>query len=277
MKINRLLIGIMTIILGLVGSQATVQAKTHYLKVTQRSYLQTQRQMTIKNAYYKNIKITLPKGTVVQVAGVSKSKRTHHPFITIDMDSMSYHLRKPFYQSKRKPNMTAGIWATTANFKKIASPIYLRYYYVADPDTRSAGSYLADGNLWRGVRWPTDEVKAKGTGFKVTVDGYLESYSKVPVFQAYAPKPQGYAKIRKTVDNGKTTDFYVKNKIKGAPLTRVAKTGNDQYRLSITRTGEHSLTMIPEDDHPQYVDSVEVSERYLIAGKDYYMHTEVLF
>ncbi|MCV3739673.1 hypothetical protein OF387_00385 [Lentilactobacillus hilgardii] len=278
MKQTRRLVNMILALIATFAIQMTVaQAKTTYLSVSARNYLQTTKKLTVTNSYYKNIKMTLPKGTVVQVASAARSQKTHHPFFTIDMDTMSYRLRKPFYNAKSKPNMTAGIWATTADFKKVDSPQYLRYYQVTSPDTRSAGDYVADGNLWQGDKWPANETTAKASGIKVTVDGYLEAYSKVKVFQAYAPKPVGYAKIQKTVTNGKTTDFYVASKIKGMPLTRVAKSGKDQYRLSITRTGEHGVTMIPEDEHPQYIDSVEVSEKYLIDNQNYYMHTEVLF
>ncbi len=277
MRKVKLLIGFLALVVGLMIQTAMVQAKTSYLSVAKRDYLQTQQKLTVTNSTYKNIKITIPKGTVVQVAGASKSKQTKHPFITIDMDTMSYKLRKPFYKSKSKPNMTAGIWATTRNFKKIDYPSYLRYYFVTKPDARSAGDYIADGNLWQGVKWPVKEVGTKGSGLKITVDGVLESYSKVPVFQAYAPKPVSYAKVRKTVSNGKTTDFYTKYKVKNLPMTRVAKKGNNQYRLSITRTGEHAVTAIPESSKFPYVDSVEVSERYLINNENYYMHTEVMF
>lgn len=277
-KMSRVLLAL-TIGMLMVGlsQQLTVQAKSSYLKVAKRDYLQTRRKVTVTNSYYKNTKITLPKGTVVQVAVAAKSKKTHHPYFTIDMDMMSYRLRKPFYKAKGKPNLTAGIWATTRDFKKVAVPQYLAFYHVSKPDQRSAGDYIADGNLWQGIKWPVNETSAKASGVKITVDGYLEAYSKVKVFQAYAPKPVGYAKIRKTVVNGLTTNFYVMNNVKGAPLSKVAKTGKDRYRLSVTRTGNHAITVIPEEGQSQYVDSVEVSERYLINQQNYYMHTEVLF
>lgn len=264
-------------LLALVTPVKSVVAKTTYLSLSPREYLQTRQKVTVTNSYYKKVKITLPKGTIVQVASTGKSKKNHRPFFTIDMDTMSYRLRKPFYTAKSKPNMTAGIWAAKQTFKQVAAPIYLQYYRVTDPDTRSAGDYIADGNLWQGIKWPVNETTAKGSGVKVTVDGYLESYAKVRVFQASAPKPIAYAKIQKTTVSGNVTNFYVATRVKGAPLTRVAKSGKHQYRLTVTRTGEHAVTLIPENAGSQYTDSVEISERYLINNQNYYMHTEVLY
>lgn len=258
----------------------TASAKAGYFStasVPMGTYLKTKKTITTTNGYFNDVKVTIPKGTVFEINGLSTSNKTGGTYLNIDTDQLSWSIREPLIDSKHNQQDTAGIWAKTSTFEKVSAPSYLKYYYVANAYQKSAGNYLADGFLWQGTKWPTKEVGATADGFRVTTNGYLESYTNAPVFYTKVSKPKDYAKIQKATTKGKVTYLYYETKVDGVPATRLATSGKYQYRVAITRTGQHLLTTMYTDDSKTKTDSVEVSNKYTVAGTQYYMHTEVIF
>lgn len=75
--ITRDLLLIIGISAGGLLTSSSVFAKTRYLSdVPQNSFLMTNRTIHTTNDYFKDVKITIPKGTIFQIGGFSKGTKT---------------------------------------------------------------------------------------------------------------------------------------------------------------------------------------------------------
>lgn len=116
-RIKKAFILVTMAFLTLVILTVTANASSKYLtKLAKNQYLETRRTIHTTNSHYKNVKITIPKGTVFKSGSLGKSAKSHKTYITINMNNLSWHLRKGIVQSKHNVTVTKGIWAKTSYF-----------------------------------------------------------------------------------------------------------------------------------------------------------------
>lgn len=254
--------------LGLAGTQTAHAARAGYLvksSVTTGTFLQTKKTITTTNGYFKDVKVTIPKGTIFQQNGLYENAKTHRTSMTIDLNQLRWSSRQSVINSSHNQQSTAGIWAKTSWFKKVARPSYLKYYSVGN------------GYLWSGNKWPEQEVGARADGLRITSDGYLESFSQALVFGGDAVKPLDTAKVQKVLKKGTKYYVYTQSKVNGVPSTHVKTSGKYQYRVTINRTGRHLLTPTYDKKNADYFTTVTVSNRYYVGGNTYYMFSGNVF
>lgn len=274
--IKSLIVSLSLLVFGTVTAQST-SAKTRYLAhVPSYSFLETKRTIHTTNDYFRDVKITIPKGTIFQTNGFSKGTKTHHPYLNIDMDGLSWHLRKGVINSKHNQQSTAGIWATTANFKRVGVPSYLGYYQAT-----KRFPALYEGILHQGNKYPQGHsiVTAKANAVRVTNDGYLEYTPNADVMAIKEVEPQKSVKVQKTIKKGNNTYLYTSSDIPAIPSTHVRSTGKYQYRFKFINTNRHLVTINPSISNPNYFDDINVVVRYYIGNTNtnYYLYTQTIF
>lgn len=264
--ITRDLLLIIGISAGGLLTPSSVFAKTRYLSdVPQNSFLMTNRTIHTTNDYFKDVKITIPKGTIFQIGGFSKGTKTGHPYLNINLNDLRWSIRKPVILSKHNQQSTAGIWATTANFSRVQTPDYLSYFKKSEqfPDV----SYDV---LWQGFKYPAGHkvVTDRQTAIRVTSDGYLEVINNLGILDSKLAQPSDMAKVQKTITKGNVTYLYTASKVTGIPSPRINTKGRYQYRVKITNTNRHLITVNGMQIDPRYVDSVDVVVRYRIGNSN---------
>lgn len=252
------------VLMGVAGGSVTVSAK-----VVTNSFLTTQRQLKTYNSK-RTLKLTIPKNTTVQVTGI---KHDHgKKYVALNVDRLRYGVRKPLLNAQNTSKVSRWIQANGKNFKLVKKPTYLAYYNI----TRSTAghkllTYVADGNLWQGSALPANYQQQIGVRFTVTTDGYLEYFNQSPYQYVISPKPSMTMKVQKAVHHGRNVDLYFKKSFNQLPLTKVAKKGDNRYRLRIYRTYGDTATAIPDADNAS---QVALNELYTISGTQFYMHIE---
>ncbi|MFT8908087.1 MAG: hypothetical protein ABF908_04575 [Lentilactobacillus diolivorans] len=258
----------------------TASAQTRFLSnVANQDFLMTNRIIHTTNSYFNDVNITIPKGTVFQVSGLSKGAKTGYPYVSIDTNQLRWSLRKPFITSKHDQQLTAGIWATTKNFKKVTAPNYLRYY----SPNQMAWS-INYGFIWQGFKYPASNqiVKAKENAVRVTTDGYLEFLKDQPAIgSSKISQPFSTAKVQKSTTKGNITYLYTTTKIAGLPSTHINASGRYQYRLKVINTNHHLVTINPRNNNSnsKYVDSAVIVSRCYIGNTktNYYKLNQFAF
>lgn len=97
--------------LFLIGFATTANASSQYLsKLSNDQYLETRQTIHTTNSYFKDLKITI-QGTIFQSGSLGKGVKTGKPYVTIDMNNLSWPLRKGIIQSKHGVTTTKYIWA----------------------------------------------------------------------------------------------------------------------------------------------------------------------
>ncbi|KRK88803.1 hypothetical protein [Lentilactobacillus sunkii] len=257
--------------LSLLGFATTTNASNQYLtKLAKNQYLETKKTIHTTNSHYKNVKITIPKGTVFKSGSLGKSAKSHKTYITINMNNLSWHLRKGIVQSKHNVTITKAIWAKKSDFKKVHAPKYQSYF--KQPYTGDLG-----GLVWKGNKaFPLRQQYKIENCFRVTEDGYLEYFTGYNYWVTKMPRPHSSAKVQKAVKKGNSTYLYTKSKVSGLPMYHVHKKGNNRYRLKIRKTNQRMATINP-DQNKKYDDSVTISVRYYVGGKKFYVNSQTIY
>lgn len=257
--------------LFLVSFATTASASSQYLsKLSNNQYLETRQTIHTTNSYFKDLKITIPKGTIFQSGSLGKGVKTGKPYVTIDMNNLSWPLRKGTIQSKHGVTTTKYIWAKNSYFKKVSAPKYQSYY--KDTFTGQIG-----GLVWQGNKsFPLKQQYKIENCFRVTDNGYLEYFTGYDYWVSKMPRPHSYAKIQKVIKKGNSSYLYTKAKVSGLPMVHVHKKGNDRYRLKVTKTDQHLATINP-DTNSKYDDSVTISIRYYVGSKKFYIPSQTIY
>jgi hypothetical protein len=273
--IKYLIVSLSLVVFGTVTTQSA-SAKTRYLtNVPDYSFLETKRTIHTTNDYFNDVKITIPKGTIFQATGVSIGVKTGHPFLSIDLNGLSWHLRKIVIDSKHDQQSTASLWLTTANFKRVRTPRYLAYYQATK---RFPASYR--GILHQGDKYPQDDsdVTAKSNEVRVTNDGYLEYTENASVQATKQIKPQYSVKVQRTIKKGNNTYLYTASNIPAIPSTHIRSTGKYQYRFKFINTNQHLVTTNPSMSNPDVFGDMTVVVRYYVGNTQtkYYLCTQFI-
>lgn len=272
MKIIHLLVGAMLGAVIIFNIPTHVAAADTYLKVTKNNFLKTTRQIKTYNSK-KTISMTIPKNTVVQVAGVTT--RNKKRYIDLNANQLNYKIRQPLIANNSTTKWTHWISTNTKNFKRVHKPTYLNFYAINKSYPKGAyRSYVADGNLWQTTVWPADPSTQSAALVQITANGYLEYSQSVNMTSLLAPKPTDSLQIQKatySVNNGKL-DLYFKTKPKFAETTRINKKGNNRYRLVIKRLFAYTATPITATNDPTNISKIEIGSRYQIGKTNYLMH-----
>lgn len=252
-----------------IGVTAPANASTYLSHFSKNQYLMAKKTIHTTNSHYKNIKITIPKGTVFKSSSLTKSRKTKHPYLTINLNRLHWSLRKGVVQSYHNVMTTSGIWAKSSTFKKVHAPAYQSYF--KQPYTGTIG-----GLIWQGTKaFPLRQQYKIENCLRVTDDGYLEYFTGYDYWVKKMPEPHSAAKVEKLVKKGNAYYFYTKSKISGLTMKHVAKKGNHRYRLKITKTDQHMATVNPAQDK-KYDESVTISIRYYVGGKKFYVNSQVI-
>lgn len=221
---------------------AFIQAQPAHATVVKNSFLKTQRSISTYNSN-KHAKFTLPKGTVVQVAG---TKHIHgNKYVDVYIDRLSYNIRKPLLAVKKPTVYSHWIRAKGYNFKQIHKPTYLSYYAAQSDGKKSQGKVRTEtGNLWKGTRLPVDYATSAAARLRVTTDGYLEYDASSPFVFKISPKPTASLKVEKAshpIASGKTI-LTTKSRVKQLPFVKKSK---QHYQLTITNAEAGTITVVP--------------------------------
>lgn len=279
MHLKSLIITLGGLGLGLaLAGNATATASSHYLTtVKDKNFLVTQRTLNLPKTKYKRA-LTIPKGTVVQAQGVSKVNGKLTTYIY--MNTLSYHLRKGYVGHSE--GSSKNIALTSANFKKVKVPQYIRYYSSQLTYATGIGvNYTANGDLFAGKKYPNEKnlLTAKAARVSVTSDGYLEYYDNAKVFSSNVDsKPTASVKITKVTGptNGKTV-LYTKQAVPSAIAKHVSQSGNARYATTITRQYRVYSTVTPFARDSEQTDSVDISAGYQVNGKTFFMYQAVFY
>ncbi|KRK88247.1 hypothetical protein FD17_GL000547 [Lentilactobacillus sunkii DSM 19904] len=224
--------------------------------VVKNSFLKTTRTIRTTNSK-KQVKLTIPKNTVVQAAGVKWSG--HHKYVYINADQLSYHLRKPLLSTKSTSNFSRWLRVSHTNFQQIKKPVYLSYYNtnVHNPLTKGT-TYHTKADLWKGHALPVDYQSQSGIRLRVTTDGYLEYFASSPYVYETSAKPSDTAKvIGATYLDGLNQDIMTFNSSFSALPFK--KSGN-QYTLTISEQGQWSTTATPNEDNLKSLNLQKISK-----------------
>ncbi|APR07516.1 hypothetical protein FAM21834_01388 [Lentilactobacillus parabuchneri] len=227
---------------GLLLGGLFAAAQPAHATVIKNSFLKTQRNISTYNSQ-KQVKLTIPKGTVVQVAGI---KHAHgNKYVDLHLGRLSYSLRKPLLSAKKLTAYSYWIRAKGYNFKQVHKPAYLGYFAAQSDGKQSQGKTRTEtGNLWKGTRLPVDYTTATAPRLQVTTNGYLEYYSNSPFVYKVSPKPTASLKVQSTsqpLASGKTILTF-KSRVKQLPFTKKSR-GN--YQLTITNAEVGTVTVVP--------------------------------
>ncbi|KRK88804.1 hypothetical protein [Lentilactobacillus sunkii] len=248
---------------------AFIQTQPAHATVIKNSFLKTQRTITTYNSK-KQVKVTIPKGTTVQVAGIKHAKG--NKYVDLNVERLSYNIRKPLLSQKQSGIYTHWLRAKGYNFKQIHKPVYLSYFAVQSDGNKSRNKVRTEsGNLWRGDRLPADYTTASGTRLRVTSNGYLEYYAKSPFAFKVSPKPTASLKVTKAnhpIVSGQTILTF-KSKISGLPFV---KKSHHTYRLTIESTGNGTVTVVPNTNN---VKKIMTNWIYRIGKVDWYENNSV--
>lgn len=248
---------------------AFIQAQPAHATVIKNSFLKTQRTITTYNSK-KQVKITIPKGTTVQVAGIKHTKG--NKYVDLNVERLSYNIRKPLLSQKKPGIYTHWLRAKGYNFKQIHKPVYLSYFAVQSDGKKSRNKIRTEsGNLWKGDRLPADYTTASGTRLRVTSNGYLEYYAKSPFAFKVSPKPTASLKVTKAshpIVSGQTILTF-KSKISGLPFVNKS---HHNYRLTIESTGNGTVTVVPNTNN---VKKIMTNWIYRIGKVDWYENNSV--
>lgn len=249
------------------------QASTQYLGVTTHKFLKTQRKIVTKNSVKKGT-ITIPKGTVVQIQAISASNGK--TWVGLNINQLSYNIRKSY---KLSSTMTESIPATTKNFKHVSVPKYLGFY--ATQKTYPDGAlrnYKADGNLYKGTKYPKNDTKAKMARVHVTPNGYLEYYKSSPFrVDGVDKKPTTSVKITKTSKSKSTLTLYSKGAVPKAIGSKVSKKGNYRYKVTIKRLNQFYGTMFYNAKSKNVLNSVEIAAGYKVGKTQYFLSESTIY
>lgn len=246
------------------ASSQYLTSKSHNL------FLETKQTSHTTNAYFKDISITIPKGTVFNAGSIGKGVTTGKPYVNINMDNLRWPLRKVVDESKHNQQMTTYIWAKKSLFKIVKQPNYLAY-------TKTPDNYTQDPYVWEGNKaLPSDQFLSKQNAFRVTDDGYLEYFTGITIYTDGNAKPADYAKLQKFVKKGNTSYFYTKAEVSGLPMTKINSTGKYRYRLKMTRTN-HYLATVNHSKIQKYGSNAVISVRYNVGGKDFYVGSMTVY
>lgn len=244
----------------------TIQA---HAKVVKNSFLKTTRTIRTTNSK-KQVKLTIPKNTVVQAAGIKWS--SNHKYIYINADQLSYHLRKRLLSTKSTSNFSRWLRVSRTNFQQIKTPIYLSYYNtnVHNPLTKGT-TYHTKADLWKGHALPVDYKSQSGIRLRVTTDGYLEYFASSPYVYKTSAKPTDTAKvISSTHLGGSGKDIMTFNSSFSAlPFTK----SGSHYTLTILWKAQSTATAIPSEDN---VKSLNIQDISRIEGQEWYWRDQTI-
>lgn len=279
MQLKKLLVALGAIGFGLTLTNGlTATANTTYVKAKSGNFLVAKKKIVLKKTKYKKA-FTIPKGTTVQISGVTtlNGKR----IMDIQMNTLSYHLRKSYIGHNE--TATRNIVMRKTNFKKVSVPQYLRYYSTQKTYPANIGlNATQNGNLFAGLKYPEDSKESTATAARIHVssDGYLEYYNKAEVLSVSVdPRPTTSAKITKVVrpsGSGKTY-LYTKQAVPSAIGTQVSRSGKARYVTVIKRQYKTYTTTSHSEHDLNETDSIRVSCGYQVNGKHYYMPTAIFF
>lgn len=174
-------------------------------------------------------KVTLPKGTVI-----SATKRGK--YLVKTGSTTTADVRYGLKQATLKKMKTVGQGTLVLKIKasqatKIKRPVYALPY---------GGGQLLSG----GLKALSQVPKMTSNQIRITSDGYLEYYPNHPHtvtgyenYQwtyAFDQRPTKSVKITKATAKGSRVLLYTKAKPAGVTSSRVAKSGAQQYRVSLT-------------------------------------------
>lgn len=264
-QIKATCLAITTVLLATIGLTTVTFASSQYLTSKSHNlYLETKQTIHTTNSYFKDVPITIPKGTVFNAGSIGKGVKTGKPYVTINMNNLRWPLRKSVVESKHNQQITTYIWAKKQLFKKVKVPNYLAY-------TKTPDNYVRDPYVWEGNKAPsTSPAVQKQNAFRVTDDGYLEYFTGINIYTDGDAKPADYAKLQKFVKKGNTSYFYTKSAVFGLPMTKISNTGKYQYLLKMTKTNHYLATMIPSQNK-NVGGNVDISVRYYVGGQDFYV------
>lgn len=227
-----------------------LQAQPVQAKIIKNSFVITKQAIKTTNSK-KQVNLTIPKNTPLQVAGVKTV--SGRKYLYTDVERLSYHLRKPLLSAKSTSTITRWLPATTANFKEIKKPVYLDYFAAQSDGKRSLKKVKTEtGNLWKGSRIPVDYASQTGTRIRVTTDGYFEYYENMPFVFNISPQPTASVKVQSAthpVSSGRTI-LNFKDDIAQLPFVKLSA---DHFQLTIQGTSAGTITVIPNEDNVQKV------------------------
>lgn len=237
--------------------------------VVKNSFLKTTRTIRTTNSK-KQVKLTIPKNTVVQAAGIKRS--SNHKYIYINADQLSYHLRKPLLSTKSTSNFSRWLRVSHTNFQQIRKPVYLSYYNtnVHNPLTKGT-TYHTKADLWKGHALPVNYKSQSGIRLRVTTDGYLEYFASSPYVYKTSAKPSDTAKvISATHPGGSGKDIMTFNSsFSTLPFTK----SGSRYTLTILWKAQSTATPIPSEDN---VKSLNIQDISRIEGQKWYWRDQTI-
>lgn len=221
-------------------------AQPVHATVIKNSFLTTQRTITTYNSK-KQVKLIIPKGTTVQVAGIKHTNG--NKYVDLNVERLSYNIRKPLLSKKNPGIYTRWIRAKGYNFKQIHKPVYLSYFAAQSDGKKTLNKVKTEnGNLWKGDRLPVDYTTATSTRFRVTSNGYLEYFAKSPFVYKVSAKPTHSIKVLSAshpTASGKTI-LIVESRFSGLPFVKKA---HQHYQLTIFNNDHGTITVVPNDNN----------------------------
>lgn len=222
-----------------------ITAQPAHATVIKNSFLKTQRTITTYNSK-KQVKLIIPKGTTVQVAGIKHAKG--NKYVDLNVERLSYNIRKPLLGKKNPGIYTRWIRAKGYNFKQVHKPVYLSYFAAQSDGKKTLNKVKTEnGNLWKGDRLPVDYASATSTRLRITSNGYLEYFAKSPFVYKVSAKPTHSIKVLSAshpTASGKTI-LTVKSKFSGLPFVKKAH----HYQLTIFNYDHGTITVVPNDNN----------------------------
>lgn len=226
------------------------QAQPAQAKISKNSFVVTKQTIKTTNSK-KQVKITIPKNTPLQVGGVKTI--AGKKYVYTDVERLSYNLQKPLLSSKATSTISRWLPATKATFKQIEKPVYLDYYAAQSDGKRSLKKVKTEtGNLWKGYIVPADYASQTNTRIRVTTDGYLEYYENSPYIFKVSPQPTTSVKVQSAThptSSGKTI-LNFKTDVAQLPFVKLSQ---NHYQLTIQGTSYGNVTVIPNDEDVQKV------------------------
>ncbi|EHO53013.1 hypothetical protein [Lentilactobacillus kisonensis] len=118
-QIKATCLAITTVLLATIGLTTVTSASSQYLTSKSHNlYLETKQTIHTTNSYFKDVPITIPKGTVFNAGSIGKGVKTGKPYVTINMNNLRWPLRKSVVESKHNQQITTYIWAKNSSSRK---------------------------------------------------------------------------------------------------------------------------------------------------------------
>ncbi len=130
---------------SLIGFASPTHASSYLSNFSKNQYLSTKQTINTTLSGHKSVKITIPKGTVFKSGSLGKTSKSHTPYISVDVNELSWPVRKAVIKSTYNVTTTSAISASKAKFKKVHAPTYQTYY--KQPYTGEIG-----GLVWQGTK-----------------------------------------------------------------------------------------------------------------------------